>query len=685
MVDLERLRAIENLQRAWRWICSNPDTTYKFYFRNLYRNYAVAADALLSDLADRLKRGVYQPMPTCKLFFPKPSGILRPFSLLSVEDQIVYQAAVNLIAEKLFPRVKSKYHKLVFGHLYARKTSAWFYRKWSDGYKAFNDAARKAYADGFTYTASFDLTACYDSLDHGVLRHFLGKLGLDPEFCRQLSSWLECWAATDSGIFQNHGIPQGPLSSGLLSEVILSHFDSVKVQSINFHYFRYVDDIRLFAKNEKDLRRLLVSLDLLSKDVGLFPQSGKIGIHRVLDIEKELKTVSNPSESAIMRKKINQKKLFQRIVRLTHRYVIADTTRFKYLLAHAVPNAALTDRLWRVFDKQPEIYKAICNYLYRYPKLPRVPATKIIDIIKKNTLYHSVQADFIGAADGKLPKPQDNTLSKYLLKQWSPSTLHSDLLARSGLFLLRTGYLSARQVVYVCNSSRSWWARATLIDNVALNYVDSSTRDNILDQRIQDKASDVALAAGWTAFVDGVTLSSQRRLWNRSGAIFLREVGMIQRNTASYCGITKSFHNLDPKIPFIKWKRLLGGHYEQAERQAVEIVALSATNITAFVNALDVFNDLLLNTIFTTDGTIGSYQLGNIGGALQSDSCRLAVKFPRTFIFAKTVHNERYASMYSHSRIGRTSRPTKKINYRFLGKAKALLRASVMELSVAGF
>lgn len=93
MADLDQLRAKDNLQRAWRWVRSNPDASYKSYFRHLYENFAVADDALLADLADRLKRGVYHPSGACKLFFPKASGILRPYSLLTVDDQIIYQAA----------------------------------------------------------------------------------------------------------------------------------------------------------------------------------------------------------------------------------------------------------------------------------------------------------------------------------------------------------------------------------------------------------------------------------------------------------------------------------------------------------------------------------------------------------------------------------------------------------------
>lgn len=78
MPDLDQLRHPDNLRRAWRWLRSNPDAAYKSYFRSLYQRYAIAEDTLIDDLADRLKRGIYEPEQATKLFHPKASGILRP-------------------------------------------------------------------------------------------------------------------------------------------------------------------------------------------------------------------------------------------------------------------------------------------------------------------------------------------------------------------------------------------------------------------------------------------------------------------------------------------------------------------------------------------------------------------------------------------------------------------------------
>ena len=683
MSDVGQIYDRKNLRRAWRWIRSNADATYKSYFRHLYRNYAVCEEALLDDLADRLKRGVYAPTKATKLFFPKPSGILRPYSLLTVEDQIVYQAAINVVAEKLFPRVNHRYNKQVFGHLYAGKTSTWFYRKWNDGYKAFNDGARAAYSEGFVFTASFDLTACYDSLDHRVLRHFLEKLGLEKEFNSKLTDRLEEWTDTGKGIFHNHGIPQGPQPSGLLSEVVLTHFDSLNLKRVDFRYYRYVDDIRLFAKNEQDLRRLLVSLDLLSKDVGLFPQSAKISIHKVLDIEDELKSISNPFETVFQNDETDQKKLLMRITELSPRHSITNPTRFKYLLAHAKPASSLTKRLWRIYDKHPDIYKSFCSYLRRYKILPRVAAEEAISAIKAATLYHSVRAEFVAAVDGRLPRIHDIELALFLREWRVPSLDQPDLLAASTRFLVRTGHLTGNQVAYSCRRAKSWWARATMVDDLTLSYLGEINLTRILDDQISNSVGDVSLAAAWKSFATSRKPASRQKIWNPAGAIFLKEVGFIQRNTADFCGVALSLSKLDNKIPAKKWKAFFESSYSRAEKQAVEVAALSGTNITALVNALDVFNDLLLNALFAKDGTIGAYNLGKIGSVLNSPTSRFAKKYPATFQLAKEVHETRYQSMYSHPLIKTTGKSTRKISFKFLVTARRLLVAATSELSTS--
>ena len=57
----------------------------------------------------------------------------------------------------------------------------------------------------------------------------LGQVGeitrVNKDFLDLLVKCLNTWTSTQGRIYHNHGIPQGPLSSGLLSEVVLQHFD----------------------------------------------------------------------------------------------------------------------------------------------------------------------------------------------------------------------------------------------------------------------------------------------------------------------------------------------------------------------------------------------------------------------------------------------------------------------------
>src|SRR5438477_9378271 len=124
--DLREAFHVNNLRRAWRWLNTNDDRYYKGYFRHIYRAYAMAIDENLDDLHKRLVRGTFQPAHATKLYLPKKSGVQRTYTLLNVEDQIVYQGLTNVIAERLLPKVQGQYSKEVFGNLYAGQRSKYF-------------------------------------------------------------------------------------------------------------------------------------------------------------------------------------------------------------------------------------------------------------------------------------------------------------------------------------------------------------------------------------------------------------------------------------------------------------------------------------------------------------------------------------------------------------------------------
>ncbi len=679
MSTLANVYDTENIERAWKWVRSNPDATFKAHFRNAYTRYALGDTVLLADLQNRLQRGIYEPQESCKLYLPKRSGILRPCSLLSVEDQIVYQAFVNIIAEQLFPRIKSRYYVDTFGHLYAGKKSTWFYQKWSDGYSKFNEAARDAFRRGLTLSASFDLTACYDSLDHHVLRHFLLKIACSPELCDRITELLSTWTATEHQIFHGHGIPQGPLGSGLLSEVVLQHFDQHYGPQAKLKYLRYVDDIRLFATSEKDLRKMLIKLDMLSKDVGLFPQSSKITIHEVKDIDEELKSVSSPPEPAITPILVNQVKLRKRLIALSPRFEITNDTRFKYLLGRAEPHHTINARLLRICQTRPDLVGNITSYLQGYTKLPKTVGAWLIKQIAADQLYPAVLSRLIRLAEGRLNQTQSKRADLLVRRIWSPS-LRPDVLSAVGSWVLSNGSLSPRQAEYALRKRKNWWPQCNLIDALDTDPYGKTKVTEILNAGIRDHSTDVALAAAAKLLDLGCVLKPPLRELNRRAGLLLRDVGFIRQAPRGQCGIDMSMTALlGTGVAGIDWKRIFGVDHRKAEVQAIWCKAYALTNVTAFVNAVDVFNDWLLIRLYAHDSALGTYTAGKVGSILTSK--RLKTTYPALFSMVEDVHQRRYESHLSHAKVQRTGKPTSFIKFGYLKTAKRLMRAAFVELN----
>lgn len=384
MSDYQTMCSTPNLKRAYRWLLSNPDARYKNLFRDSYAAFAISSNRNLTRLKDDLRHKRYEAGHASKIFLPKPSGVLRPITLLTVNDQLVYQSCVNVIADKLKPSTKHRYRKRVFNHLYAGKSSKFFYLKWQQSYHMFSDSIRDTFEMSYKWVANFDLTSFYDSIDHNVLKHFLIELQVDDDLISFLMNSLKIWSSStwsnrSNAIYLEHGIPQGPLSSGMLSEVVLKHIDETGERGRRTKYFRYVDDIKIFAKNEKYLRQKLIALDLCSKEIGLFPQTSKINIRRLKNPEDEIKSVSIPPEPSIGPFG-SQNKLVKRLLEITRRGRVAKdhTSRFKYLLGHVDPTHKLNSRLLDVLTNHPEFSESISRYFSKFDKLPHKAAGEIL-------------------------------------------------------------------------------------------------------------------------------------------------------------------------------------------------------------------------------------------------------------------------------------------------------------------
>ncbi|MEK9136924.1 MAG: reverse transcriptase domain-containing protein, partial [Bacteroidota bacterium] len=263
---------------------------HKRYFRHLYAAYASAVDENLADLHKRLRHGSYEPQEPTRIFLPKPSGLQRPITLLSIEDQVVLQTIANLLARRLGLRRREVELKTVYSNvLDPNQESIFFVKDWHLTYNAFTKKIQFLYRQGFHWIAAFDLAAYYDTISHDLLLRTAFPRGGLGELSEVVLSWFRVWSSETPATSHAHGIPQGPIASDFLAECFLLPVDeSLASKHV---YVRYVDDIRLFGRSETEVQRAAIELEVQCRNRGLIPQAKKFVITKAKSLDEALSVI----------------------------------------------------------------------------------------------------------------------------------------------------------------------------------------------------------------------------------------------------------------------------------------------------------------------------------------------------------------------------------------------------------
>lgn len=683
--DYQRMHSLPNLKRAYRWLQSNPDGVYKNYFRDTYTAYAAASNLALSRLARELGRGAFEATHATKVFLPKASGLLRPYTLLTMDDQLVYQACINIVADKLKPLVRSRYNKSVFGHLYAGKSSQFFYLKWQAGYKKFGYKVVEYIEGGDRFVANFDLTAFYDSIDHKVLSNLLVKIGVEDDLVdfmlRCLSTWSSSTWNSGQAIYHGHGIPQGPLSSGLLAEVLLKYFDDIGVRS-GAKYLRYVDDIKIFAKSEGKLRQRLVALDLTSKEVGVFPQSSKVDISEVRDAKEQVKSVSNPPEPALRKKMVDQLRLRKRLLEITRRGVVKEVTRFKYLLAHAEPHSDLNERLLKVLRQQPAFSATISRYVSKYQKLPMKFGDGLLDYLRDQQIYHSANAEILVACKNNLQGKARRMCADYCEKRLLRPQKGSPKLQASLKGALWAWIISEQRIKFNTLESEikreaDSWVVKEIVSNLDESIFGNASTERIMNWAISSRHHDAARCAAMAIVENGmaVTVAHENISEAAKPILFIgRKIRSIGRPKSLVQAVLR--YVLDKEIPDYDWKRFFGEDNSLAELHAFNVKSYFESSIDACILALDSLCDLIFDVVY---GKVRpGVQRPNYGAALKDVSCTAAS--PVVCSGFKALHDLRIQSSTAHPRQHKTGAPTRRLKHHDYRNVRPQVAAAIEQI-----
>ena len=646
----------------------------------------MAKDNNVYNLSKKIKSG-YVPEQSFKVYVPKTNGLNRMYTLMAVEDQIVYQAYANKLADQMqVDSITRRYTKTVFGNLYAGKKSDFFFQRWEVSYKAFTKAIIKAYKNGNKYIASFDLTACYDSINHNLLENILRKYHFAENCITQLKQLLEKWCSPSSHYLIGVGIPQGPQASGIFAESVLGEYDSFieKLQKrFDFRYFRYVDDIKILAKDEETARWILFLLDMKSKELGLFPQASKVSVHKIENIDDEVKRISKPLFDDFVEEEVKPEIASTTINRML-RSNSTDLTTVKRYLQYVTPNAHNNKLVFRLLDKHPETITSFVYYVRRYPR--KLPNT-IVDFIKKSMLDKTKQYQagiLLQVATFNLAASTVKELGNIadgLLRKDSKGQFIFDLLFKEQLYLLLilSGKFTIKTYVKKIKHEDNWWIRQQLLPDLIVCNAPEEITEKLVNISLVSEHTDETLGAAMQVVVKPTKyIIPPRKSISAPAQEVLKQAGIIKERKYSNSQINKYLEMITGEKWNFRWKQYLRKEHDKIERRIFAATSYWRTDLTAFVNLWDTIDDLMLFVITTLHTELGGYTLGQIGGIKESRGMKTHI--PSYHKMAMDIHDMRLHSFLSHSKVKTTGEYTGPIPYRDKNKICKLIIDGMREL-----
>ncbi len=286
MNDLESecLFTVEDLRLAWERVNSSVGTDSKDYFG--ISVFSTDIDKYLDELHGQLTKNTYSPKPAFKYYEPKQCGTQRTKTVLRISDAIIYQAIADRLAFELYGHLLETKNN-VFGSvlnenvvkgselLEEEDPDFYFFEYYVSLYNRFIEEINTALdSETANYKLETDITGFFDCIPHSTLILELNRLGIDKRILDLLATLLNSWSGTRDMPTFHVGIPQGPAASFLLANIILDGLDRLILDK-GVSYFRFMDDIRVYGSNEKELLSILALVDRFLKGKSLSINTSK--------------------------------------------------------------------------------------------------------------------------------------------------------------------------------------------------------------------------------------------------------------------------------------------------------------------------------------------------------------------------------------------------------------------------
>jgi hypothetical protein len=278
-------------------------------------------DENIKDLSLRLIDNQYDPIKPLKFYIPKKTkGSIRTYTLLYVEEAIVFQSIADKIACENFLKL-NQVNNSVFSYRLHDEVSIglnlikdedakfYFFQRWHDLYKQFSQLSANQIADTENqYRLATDVSGFYDTILHNLLFEKLrNNFNVPNEIIAFLESLLNVFSGTPKSLLKGVGLPQGPQPSHFFAQLFLYDFDLSLIDKGFSSYFRYVDDIHIYSLNEEKLVSTKSYIERKLKEIGLYMNSKKTDIKnfkskesRAIESKKILNKITEYQPSNIL-------------------------------------------------------------------------------------------------------------------------------------------------------------------------------------------------------------------------------------------------------------------------------------------------------------------------------------------------------------------------------------------------
>jgi len=229
-----------------------------------------------------LANGKYQPQDPELYAIPKEGFTTRKAVQTTFLDRVIYQAAVDHLANELDKKVISSHVYSVRYNYNVTNNHDYFFFHTVEQWRKFQYQIHDTINTTMPYLVATDITNFYDNIAAGSLQTALtehrinvnDKSAYDGAAAIVIDQ-IKKWQGNTGPL--SDGIPQNREPSAFLANLLLANVDKQMIADFP-HYYRYMDDIRIICKDKFEARKALMFLIDKLSEIGLNLNSQKTKI-----------------------------------------------------------------------------------------------------------------------------------------------------------------------------------------------------------------------------------------------------------------------------------------------------------------------------------------------------------------------------------------------------------------------